>query len=285
MQLRIFGFSAALIVLTVLGLVLVQVPPYGEPEPPEEEAPVQEAPEPEPEPEVGAEEEVPEEELAEEAEEPSLEELRQQAEDAQRRVAEHLEAARRAQEEALQAQRRAGLLPEPVEEEEEAPAEAPASIEELTQRIEELEARLAEMQAMQEISDEEVAAMEEELEYLEERGAFLEENRQQRIVQLDQGIDSLESLFRTLTDGESDIDGALAELSQSFQSNTENAFEYAGEEEARLTELAQRSVEMAREALVRRDLYAARVAIGAALYQARAARRAAETTGPNPLSP
>ena len=284
MQLRIFGFSAALIVLTVLGLVLVQVPPYGEPEPPEEEAPVQEAPEPEPEPEVGAEEEVPEEELAEEAEEPSLEELRQQAEDAQRRVAEHLEAARRAQEEALQAQRRAGLLPEPVEEEE-APAEAPASIEELTQRIEELEARLAEMQAMQEISDEEVAAMEDELEYLEERGAFLEENRQQRIVQLDQGIDSLESLFRTLTDGESDIDGALAELSQSFQSNTENAFEYAGEEEARLTELAQRSVEMAREALVRRDLYAARVAIGAALYQARAARRAAETTGPNPLSP
>src|SRR5690606_31692858 len=155
MHLRIFGFSASLVLLAALGWVLVQTPtPYGEPVEPEPE-----------------EEDL----LAEEdAEEVDVEELRRQAEDAQRRVAEHLEAARRAQEEALRAQRQAGIvlqeeeLPEEVEED----VEPPTTLEDLARRVEELETRLAEMQAMNEISDEQIAALEDELDALEERGEF-----------------------------------------------------------------------------------------------------------------
>src|SRR5690606_19672879 len=99
MHLRIFGFSASLVLLAALGWVLVQTPtPYGEPvEPEPEEEVVTEAEEYEEETAEPPEEDL----LAEEdAEEVDVEELRRQAEDAQRRVAEHLEAARRAQEEA-----------------------------------------------------------------------------------------------------------------------------------------------------------------------------------------
>src|SRR5690606_35077851 len=98
---------------------------------------------------------------------------------------------------------------------------------------------------------------------------FLEANRQERIAELDRGIDSITSLFNTLSTGDSDIDGALAALSSQLGSASSNAAEYAGEDEARLSRLAQHSVEAARQALRRSDLYAARVALGVALTQAR----------------
>lgn len=278
MHIRIFGFSAALILLTALGFFLVQVDPYGAP-PAAEEEEAAELPPPEEAP--PAEEEFAEEIEEEEEEEPTPEDLRLQAEEAQRRVAEHLEAARLAQEEALRAQRRAGILPE----EEPAAQAAPPTLEELGQRIEELEARLAELQATQELSDEEVAALEEELDSLEEHGEFLEENRQARIAELDQGIASITQLFETLSTGDGNIDGALASLSRQLEGTSSDAAQYAGEEEARLIGLAHHSVEAAREALVRQDLYAARIALGFALHQARAARQAAELSGPNPLTP
>lgn len=283
MHVRIFGFSAALILLGGLGFLLVQTEPYGAP-PGEEEAAPAPAPPPPVEEEAVEEEPAPD-ELAVEEEEPDPEELRQQAEEAQRRVAEHLEAARLAQEEALRAQRRAGILPTEEEEAEEAAIEVPPTLEALGQRIEELEARLLELETVQDVSDEELAALEEELEYLEERGEFLEANRQERIVALDQNIDSLAQAFETLSTGNGDVGGALDNLAQRLASTSAEAAQYAGEEEARWIDRAQYSLENAREALDRQDLFAARIALGIALRQAQAARRAAETTGPNALAP
>jgi chromosome segregation ATPase len=141
------------------------------------------------------------------------------------------------------------------------------------------------MQAMNDISDEQIAALEDELDALEERGEFLEQNRIQRIAAPDRGIDSIETLFDTLSYGNADIEGALDQLSRQLGFASSEAARWAGEEEARLSALAQNSVEAAREALGRRDLYAARLSLGIAIQQARAARRAAETSGPSALAP
>jgi len=282
MHVRIFGFSAALVFLAALGFVLVQADPYASP-PAAEEEPTGPSPEEEAaraqEQAKTAEAEAIDEELEEE-EEPSIDELRQQAEDAQRRVAEHLEAARRAQEEALRVQRRAGILPET-----EGEAALAGDPEELGRRIEELEARIAEFEAAQAQAEEEVEALDEDLAALEEHGEILERSRQARIAELDRGIASMTQLFETLTTGNADIEGALANLSRQLAGTSDEAARYAGEDEARWIGLAQNSVEAAREALNRRDLYAARVALGVALYQAQAAKRAAELAGPNPLVP
>lgn len=280
MRLRLFAFAASLFLLATIGHVLVQMP-YGEPSEPEVEGEAGEEAAP-PEDEEALAEPAPlppDEELVPEGEEvPDIETLRQQAEDAQRRVAEHLEAARQAQEEADRARRLAGLAPDELREAEE--PEAPFSMEELVRRVEALEAQLAELQERDEASEEEIAALEEELEALEERNELVEQNRIQRIDTLDRGIDSMRTLFERLATGNADIEGALAQVERELDRAASEAARWAGEEEARLSAAAQRAVEAAREALSRRDLYAARIHLGIAIQQALAARRAAETAKP-----
>lgn len=186
-----------------------------------------------------------------------------------------------------------GPTPPPGEEEgaqggeggqEEIGGEAEGAISEaevLLARIEELEGRLAEAEAAQDAqaaeADERIAELEEQLDELNRRGQFLEENRSERIERLDSGLSALRYVDGVLAGGSSDIDGDLARIAADLAGAATDAARYAGAEEAQLSAKAQASVQAAREALARSDLYAARIYLGYAMEQAREARAAAET--------
>lgn len=297
MRLRLIGFALALVSLGFLGSWLVEMPEAvqaalvdgvqgagGMGGSPAEEAPATQAP-------AGQAEEgnarPVEEEQAPASPEERIAGWREEAKEAQQRAADLLDEARRAQEQAVHAEEEIARL----ESGEEAPAptpepELPTDPEVLARRIDELQGLLEEMESRQTVDEEEIAALEEELQDLQDRGAFLEQNRQERIGRLNAGIDEIESLNSVLSTGNvRDVSAALDDLSERLASASGDASRYAGEQEAELSAMAQRSVEAARDAIDRQDIYLARVSLAVALSQARAARMAAETPGENPLAP
>lgn len=287
MRIRILGFAATVAALGWLGYALVGMPDavrglavaQQEPEVPSEpESP------PPPEPDELDTRLRLEGEETEDVEEDRLTaaELRREAEEARERAAELREQAEREMERGRLAERQAEALEaggevtdEGLDEEEELPGPA-----ELAARIAAIEERLAELQVAGEDSALEIAELEEQLAALEEQGELLEASRLQRIDTLEGGMDELRNLNAILATGEGDVDAALDALSVQFGATSDEAARYAGEEEARLAASAQQAVEAARQALARQDLYNARVALGIALSQARAAREAAMTAGP-----
>ncbi len=157
---------------------------------------------------------------------------------------------------------------------------AAASEDELHDRIAEMEARLAELEGNQsaEIAAAEarIAELEDELDELNGRGVFLEQNRSERIERLRSGMEGIQFAEGNLAVGSSDLDGDLDQIAAELGGAAADAARYAGEDEAGLATRAQASVQAAREAIARGDLYAARMSLGYALAQARAAQAAAE---------
>src|SRR5690606_15335208 len=100
--------------------------------------------------------------------------------------------------------------------------------------------------------------------------------RRSRIQRLDESIVGINEVEPLLASGSLDVDGDLARIAGILDSASLDAASYAGEDEARLSGLAADAVLAARDALARDDIFAARVSLGVALSQARAARVAAE---------
>lgn len=293
MRMRILGFAAALAALAWLGHSLVGMPvllqqilpgssygeSYGEGYPPEgAEAPVEtETPLEQPPQQAPAEEEAGE----------SPEALRRQAQEAQDLAAELLQRSQEELDRSQRAQERADAL-EAGEVEEAPPPEEEEEITDpavLAARITALEERLSAMETEQDASEEEIAALQDELDALDAQGERLEVHRQQRIERLGQGMDEIRAVSSLLATGNGDVGAALDSLAQQLGATSGDAARYAGEEEARHAAAAQDAVRTAQRLLGQQDLYNARIALGIALSQARSAQRAAQTSGPNPLSP
>jgi len=151
-----------------------------------------------------------------------------------------------------------------------------SQLEVMQARIEALEGSLAELEATRQAQAEQIAELEAELEGLNRRGEFLEENRAARIDRLESGMEGMVQVDRLLAQGSGDLDRDLGAIAQELAGAASDASRYAGEQEARLAADAQASVQAAREALGRSDLFNARVHLGRAMQLAREARVAAE---------
>jgi len=151
--------------------------------------------------------------------------------------------------------------------------------EELQARLSGLEADLADQRAAQEeqaaADDQRVAELENNFDDLQQRGASLEENRASRVERLQSGIDGMRYVFQVLSVGSSDLDGDLSMVADELQGVSQDAARYAGPREAELASRSEAAVQAAREAIAREDLYAARIELGIALANARAAQAAA----------
>lgn len=128
--------------------------------------------------------------------------------------------------------------------------------------------------ALQQQTDE----IEEEMALRAERGAFLERNRLERVAGLSETQVQVNELGDILATGTGDVDAALASMGQYLETLAQDAAAYGGEEEAVMSREGRLYVERAREALVRDDLFGARMNLALALIPLQQAVEAAETS-------